>query len=215
MRKKGPTILLFMETKLVVREMEPIKYEQGFPSMLAVSSKVPCGGLALFWESKVVVNMQTYSPHRIDAQVLTPSSPPWRLTGIYGHLEKQMKLKTWKLLRNLNTRSSLPWMCIGDYNEILTFEEKNGTNPRPLPSMLEFQSTLLFCGLIDLDYSGYLFTWQNGRFRVAYVEERLDSACASLGWSKLFPTEKVCHLTASYFDHDPILLDIATSTHTQ
>ena len=197
MRKKGPTILLFMETKLVVREMEPIKYELGFPSMLAVSSQVPCGGLSLFLKSKVVVNMQTYSPHHIDAQVLTPSSPPW------------------KLLRNLHTRSSLPWMCIGDYNEILTFEEKNGTNSRPLPPMLEVQSTLLFCGLIDLGYSGFLFTWQNGRFRAAYVEERLDSACASLGWSKLFPTEKVCHLTASYFDHDPILLDIATSTHTQ
>ena len=36
-RKQVPTILFLMETKLIDREMEPIKVELGFPSMLAIS----------------------------------------------------------------------------------------------------------------------------------------------------------------------------------
>ena len=38
-RQKVPKILFLMETKLSVREMEPIKIELGYPSMLAVSNE--------------------------------------------------------------------------------------------------------------------------------------------------------------------------------
>ena len=55
-RKKDSMILFLMEIKLTVREMELIKVELGFPSMLAVSSEGRCGGLALFWKSEVMVD---------------------------------------------------------------------------------------------------------------------------------------------------------------
>ena len=103
-------------------------------------------------------------------------------------------------------------MCIGDYNEILNSSEKNGKLPKLLAPMVEFQSVLLFCGLIDLGYSGYRFTWRNGRAKEAFVEERLDRACASVDWSKIHPRAKVTHLTASYSDQEPILLDTTPAT---
>ena len=161
-RSKAPTILFLTETKLTIREMEPIKAELGFQSMLAVSSDGRRGGLATFWKAKVVLDTNTYSLHRIDAQVLPPLGQPWRLTGVYGYPEEQLKPETWRLLRQLHSCSTLLWMCIRDYNEILNFDEKNGGLPKPLPPMLDFQSALLYCGLIDLGYSGYRFTWQNG-----------------------------------------------------
>ena len=61
-----------METKLTVREMEPIKAKLGFQSMLAMSSEGRRGGLALLWNTEVVVDTNTYSPHHIDAHVLLP-----------------------------------------------------------------------------------------------------------------------------------------------
>ena len=70
-RQKDPTILFLMETKLSVREIEPIKTELGYPSMLAVSSEGRKGGLALFWAAGVVVDTQTYSPNHIDANIRT------------------------------------------------------------------------------------------------------------------------------------------------
>lgn len=78
--------------------------------------------------------------------------------------------------------------------------------------MVEFRNTLLHCGLIDLGFSGYPYTWRNGRPDEALVEERLDRACATLVWSELFPTTKVIHLNVSYSNHDPLLLDTAPST---
>ena len=120
---------------------------------------------------------------------LSPSTQPWRLTDIYGYLEEQMKTETWRLMRHLKNRSILPWLCIGNYNEILHSGEKNGRHPRPLPLMVAFQNTLLACRLIDLGYNGYMYTWWNGREGEAFVEERLDRACASLEWSELYPAK--------------------------
>ena len=48
-RIKAPTILFLMEIKLSVREMEAIKAEIGFPSMLAVSCESRRGGVQHFF----------------------------------------------------------------------------------------------------------------------------------------------------------------------
>ena len=126
-----------------------------------------------------------------------------------------MKTETWRLMWHLKNRSTLLWLCIGDYNEILHSKEKNGRHPRPLPPMVAFQNLLLACELIDLGYSGYMYTWRNGREGEAFVEERLDRACASQEWSELYPAAKVRHLTASYSDHDPIVIDTKPMNHQQ
>ena len=60
--------------------------------------------------------------------------------------------------------------------------------------------------LADLCYQGYRFIWRNGRSENAFMEERLDRACANLKWREMFLIAKVTHLTTSYSDHDPIIL---------
>ena len=57
--------------------------------------------------------------------------------------------------------------------------------------MEDFRSALLHCGLIDLGFTGNIFTWRNGRTRSAFVQERLDQACANTRWRDIFPRAKV------------------------
>nr|POF10469.1 hypothetical protein CFP56_04694 [Quercus suber] len=63
-------------------------------------------------------------------------------------------------------------------------------------------------GLHAMGVHRYRYTWRNGRFGPEFVEERLDRVCANLRWRDLFPTAKVRHQIASYFDHDPIILEM-------
>ena len=56
MREKAPTILFLMETKLIDKEMKPIKTKLGFYGMLAVSCNRRRGGLALLWREGVTVD---------------------------------------------------------------------------------------------------------------------------------------------------------------
>lgn len=116
-------------------------------------------------------------------------------------------------MRHLHTRGSLPWLCLGDFNEILSSEEKQGRILRSLRLMEEFRSVLLHCELIDLGFNGNRFTWRNGRRGDAYVQERLDRACATTKWKDIFPNSKLYHLQAAYSNHDPIMLN--TQAYTQ
>ena len=145
---------------------------------------VPClerrGGLAMLWKADVDLHIQTYTQNHIDELILTNPTSTWCITGFYGKPKEHLRHETWTLLKHLSTRNLAPWLCIRDYNEILSSEEKEGRLPRPEHLMQNFWSTLLYCGLIDLGFTGNMFTWENGREGDAFVQERLDRACANI-----------------------------------
>jgi hypothetical protein len=81
----------------------------------------------------------------------------WRFTGMYGESRSEEKEKTWKLMCILQHRSKLPWLCCGDFNEILFNCEKEGGQPRAESSMLKFREVLEECDLHDLGFVGGCF----------------------------------------------------------
>ena len=134
---------------------------------------------------------------------------------MYGHPGDQRKTETWRLLYHLHARASLHWLCIRDFNKILVSREKNGGTSKPLGPMQRFHDALHDCGLTDLGYQGYPFTWHNGRQGHAFVEVRLDRACANTKWRERFPMAKITHLQLSYSDQDPIMLSTTAATNQQ
>ena len=80
--------------------------------------------------------------------------------------------------------------------------------------MLEFRSTLLHCGLVDLGFRGNVFTWNNNHLGDAYVQECLDRACSTPEWRELFPQAKVIHIQFTYSNHNLILVHMSKSIQT-
>ena len=132
------------------------------------------GGLALLWDSTLQINVQSYSPHHIDADVVQPGGSTWRLTGFYGHPERTMCSHSWNLLRHLHALRARPWLVLGDFNEIISLEEKWGGDDRNFHQMNAFREVLLDCSLQDLGYTGADFTWTNGQYDGGLVRVRLD-----------------------------------------
>ncbi|KAL0385879.1 UNVERIFIED_CONTAM: putative mitochondrial protein [Sesamum radiatum] len=64
--------------------------------------------------------------------------------------------------------------------------------------------TLEDCGLHDVPFSGYPFTWANNRVRPHTVRKRLDRACTNLSWNTRWPRTRVEPLDRIYSDHAPI-----------
>ncbi|KAK0599131.1 hypothetical protein LWI29_002648 [Acer saccharum] len=86
-----------------------------------------------------------------------------------------------------------------------------GGNSRSESLMEAFRSTLDFCGLRDLGFSGPKFTWSNRRVRAQSVIERLDRCVCNTEWQQRFPCASINHLDFWKSDHRPIVLDIVDS----
>lgn len=78
------------------------------------------------------MEVQTFSPNHIDAIISEKhGGKKWRFTGFYRHPETSRHNESWALLSRLSTHSDLPWVCMGDYNELMFISEKEGGNARP------------------------------------------------------------------------------------
>ena len=128
---EDPSLVFLMETKLSKDEMTKKKCTFGFIEGLVVASNGSKGGLALLWKKEIMVDVQTFGPWHIDAEVGgVDGTGKWRFTGFYGQPEMSRREETWRILERLGSLNHLPWLCMGDFNENVSDAEKLGGNLR-------------------------------------------------------------------------------------
>lgn len=80
------------------------------------------------------------------------------------------------LMRFLRAQFDLPWLCAGDFNEVLAEEEQIGGNVREQWQMAGFQEAVADYDLFDLGYHGLPYKWDIRQDRNRNVKARLDRA---------------------------------------
>ena len=167
------------------------------------------GGLALFWKS--TVNLKVESSHRyfIDAAIDKGIEGEWRLTGFYGEPKTTRRWEARDKLWQLKSRLGVPWLCLGDFNEITKQEEKVGGAIRPHNQMQLFWDVINEYNFMDLGYVEPKFTWSKHFANGNSIWERLDKGLATNGWFLKFLGSKVYHLQCDSSNHRPLLVVFA------
>jgi hypothetical protein len=80
--------------------------------------------LALLWNDPAQINVQNYSQNHIDSHVQLLGGTKWQFRGFYGHLEGHRLRKSRALMDKLHSLNTLPWLCMLDFNEILSLEKE-------------------------------------------------------------------------------------------
>ena len=176
--------------------------------MLVVEAEGRSGGLGLIWREAVDINLLSLSNNHIDVEVHITGDQPWRLTGFYGEPNRNLRSRTWNLLRTLARDSNLPWCIIGDMNNIVSQNDKKGGAAYRQNLIDGFNNVLDEIQVADLELNGHPYTWERGRNTDAWIETRLDRALANSIWCQLFPLPlaKLYNLEGSPSDHSPIFL---------
>jgi len=84
--------------------------------------------------------------------------------------------------------------------------EKQSAYPPPFKQMEEFGLALDSCGLVDLGFWDYPFTWNNKRPGEANTRQRLDRAVPNSEWKNWFPATTVTHLVSHASNHLPLIM---------
>uniref|UniRef100_A0A8R7QRC4 Reverse transcriptase domain-containing protein n=1 Tax=Triticum urartu TaxID=4572 RepID=A0A8R7QRC4_TRIUA len=211
LQKEDPDVLFLSETKMECSRLDWLRWKMGMTQMFVKNCEGQSGGLAMFWKKEVqLVVLPFVSKYHIDTEIAEEDGFVWRFTGIYGEPKSDEKEKTWRLLRNLKQQNNKPWLCAGDFNEILHSWEKEGGPPRGQACMDRFKAALENCELRDLGYVGDTFTWRNhSHMAEKYVKERLDRAVATTSWCCRFPAYRVTNGDPRHSDHRPVIVDTA------
>lgn len=107
------------------------------------------------------LDVQSFFDNHVDVIIDHGVDDACWFTGFYGDLETASRENSRLLLRTLSHWFNIPWVCIGDFNEILFTDEKQGWLARMERQMQGFRDALDYCILKDTGFNGFPFTWYN------------------------------------------------------
>uniref|UniRef100_A0A803PS53 Reverse transcriptase domain-containing protein n=1 Tax=Cannabis sativa TaxID=3483 RepID=A0A803PS53_CANSA len=167
------------------------------------------GGLMLLWKDDVDVSLNNFNVNVFDRYMAFHNGPCWHFTAFYGAPSLANRRHTWTLLKRLKDIAPLlPWMVIGDFNEILYSHNKQGGHLRSANQMDEFRSVLDSCQLNEQQFHGDPFTWIKGRHNVDTIKERLDWCFTNDSWNSHFQPLVTSHLDYYSSDHRAIAVNV-------
>uniref|UniRef100_A0A803QJE5 Reverse transcriptase zinc-binding domain-containing protein n=1 Tax=Cannabis sativa TaxID=3483 RepID=A0A803QJE5_CANSA len=129
----------------------------------------------------------------------------------YDASETHLRINTWNLLSSLVSNDpSIPWLVLGDFNEFLSNEDKEGGPPQSDILMGNFRKTIDTCKLRAIPFNGDKFTWTNMNHNGNFVRERLDRGFFNDIWFEFFIEARVTHLDFYHSDHRAIEYVVST-----
>ncbi|KAL1316390.1 hypothetical protein AAHE18_15G062500 [Arachis hypogaea] len=193
-REFDANFLLLFETHLSGDRGKDVRNKLGFDGCFVEEASGHSGGIWALWDSSIwKVDILSHNRQFIHLLVSCNNSTTWLLTAIYGSPQEVNR----KLLWNNHAL----WCLIGDFNATLHDHERRGGAVRnDSGACSDFQNFVSDCGLIDLGFVGWPFTWKRDNLVI-----RLDRALENLDWQIQFPEAYIKHLPMIKSDHAPPL----------
>ncbi|XP_072072058.1 uncharacterized protein [Arachis hypogaea] len=116
-------------------------------------------------------------------------------------LRRDAKIQVWEELSYIARLCQVPSCYMGDFNEIVHVEERQGTDVLPR-SAEEFRSWIQDMHLVDLPLINRKFTWFRGRSC-----SHIDRALVSVEWLEEFPETRIRSGPRGLLDHCPVILE--------
>lgn len=202
-----PDLIFLMETRNQESVIQQVQRRLKYNNSFVVNPQGLAGGMVLFWTDQISLTITHSTPHLIDTFCSENGGiNSMCLTALHAPATFHQRQLLWADLRHLRHSNTQPWICLGDFNEVLYSWEKISKRHAESYRMQSFRDVLYDCALMDLETKGCAYTWANNRSGEDLVRERLDRAVCNIEWRLAYPEAEVVALPAIASDHSPILL---------
>ena len=206
-KKHDPEFFFLNETKKKEEKLEEVRRKLKYGKACYVEPEGLSGGLALWWNEQEEVRVIGKCKNLIDMEVRDEGQKiQLKVFWIYGPTDYDERQEVWRLVKKRAMNIASPWMCVGDFNDILYNYEKEGGRIKDARKIRGFRSMVEESQLIDLKAQGQRFTWVCRR-EDEVIKERIDRAMVNVIWLESFPRTQVFNLPIVGSDHGPILVD--------
>ncbi|KAK9928646.1 hypothetical protein M0R45_025770 [Rubus argutus] len=207
-RRFRPTIVFLSETRMKDKEIKKLRKKYKFCQGITVKPIKTAGGLALWWDHTVSIQILSKSKFLIDKVVkFNADDSLVRFSWFYGPPVQRDRTAFWNRCASLAGSLDLPWLCAGDFNEFLWRHEKEGGNPWNSGKRRLLREFLDANDLIELSSKGQNFTWSNNWSNDGLIKIKLDRGMVNTKWLERWPESSVFNSPCLASDHCPLIFD--------
>jgi exonuclease III len=215
-KEESPDILMLQEMKCAGMEAETIfqRIWKGC-NYIQTDSSGASGGLAILWNPNHTILSGPFSTiGTLSAHFeIIGSNQEGTITNVYGPQGQQEKIKFMERLARVKSLATTPnWILGGDFNMIMSLEEKTGGSKRLEQDSGKFRTLPEQLKLVDIENNNGTFTWSNRRSGNQHVACRLDRFLVTEELIERDLCMESLILPKAGSDHWPIALQLAIET---
>ncbi|KAK6786628.1 hypothetical protein RDI58_015153 [Solanum bulbocastanum] len=122
------------------------------------------------------------------------------MTLVYASCKDYNREALWESIKIFSDTNNSPWMVAGDFNSIVSPEEKLGGNPHNMTKSFPFINCIMDSSLLDIDYTESPFTWCNGFMQVVEDAWQIPMEGNSM-WKFHLKLKNVCKKLSYWSKH--------------
>ncbi|KAK6160575.1 hypothetical protein DH2020_003956 [Rehmannia glutinosa] len=204
-RDKSPHLLFLCETKCNSHAIDKLKSDLGFYG-LSVDSTGRSSGLALLWCKNIQVTLRIFSSWFIDVDV-NFLDPIFRVTDVYGEPNVSLRHTFWNQFPNTSSPQDHPWLCFGDFNEVLSVRVPRLRHPIRMANS-SIPKYLIGLFLIRHGVPRPPIYLEQTLYSPFHTRVRLDRALCTEPLLNLFPFKIVNHVPILSSDHHALYIQL-------
>ncbi|XP_065616035.1 uncharacterized protein LOC136061751 [Quercus suber] len=177
----GSDILVILEPRISGNHAEHVIGQVKLPRHFRVDPIGLSNGTWVLWDDRKcnvdVVWAIKQSVTMIIKVHSSSQSTSWLFSAIYASPILHKRMHLWTHLKNVASEFNMPWLVMGDFNELLHTMDKLGGCPLIASHVHAFNDCLNHCGLFDLATNGPYCIWTNKNWDWRrHITEKLDKA---------------------------------------
>lgn len=203
--KFRPDIIFIFETLTNSRNSNKILNTLHFENKIIIDPVSHCGGLWVCWNNaNIILNTKTTTPRYAKLTITyKPTAKTYSIIGAYCPAQESEKQTFWDQLAHDLQQITVPWLLLGDFNEMLSYNNKLGGRPLLLHQLKRLPHLLTHTNAIDIPCLQKAYFWKSNLSN-QLIYERLDRAIAHQTFRNEFPNGTITYGNFSVSDHAPV-----------
>ncbi|XP_058726600.1 uncharacterized protein LOC131597960 [Vicia villosa] len=152
------------------------------------------------WEIKNVMSSEQYLHSEV---YLANGTFSHYMTAIYALNQLSHRKNLWNDIQSLGDRINMPWIIIGDYNNVLKVNDRMGGNEVQEYEYRDLENMMEAIGVYEHETQGPHFTWSN-KHSQNLIHSRIDRALCNSLWFTKFQDSRIDVLNPHISDHSPL-----------
>jgi hypothetical protein len=119
-RQNYPKIVFISATRQKRDHVRNLRFRVGLNNCFVIDNAGKGGGLALFWDDSIKLDIISYGMHYIDTKLWSDElCLGWQQTFVCGEPKVHDRHLMWDWLGRIKTFHNGPWLVVGNFNEEL------------------------------------------------------------------------------------------------